>query len=68
MNDGSGMADERPKKVVASFLRSLQVSPDDWDTWRQTMICDDTTTIGEIREWVGTMMPKLHIWLDESDK
>ena len=59
--------DERPK-VVASFLRSQQVSPDDWDSWRQTMICDDTTTIGEIREWVGTMMPKLHIWLDEFDK
>jgi len=55
----------RTVKTVASMRYSSQISPDDWDVYRKTMICTDSTTVGQIRAW--TNGGPLHVCLDEAD-
>ena len=52
-------------KVIASMKWSAQISPDDWDVYRRTMICADNTTIGQIKAWAKC--EKLHVMLDGAD-
>ena len=52
-------------KTVASMKCSVQISPDDWDVYRKTMICTDNTTIGQIKAWANGS--PLHVCLDEAD-
>lgn len=39
-------------KYIAQYHSTVQVSPDDWERISPALAVDDSTTIGEIREWV----------------
>ena len=54
-------------KTVASMKCSCQISPDDWDVYRKTLVCTDDTTIGEIRAWANAKNGGLHLMLDDAD-
>ena len=41
-------------KAVAHFKQSGQISPDDWDVWTCALEVDETTTIGQIFDWMKT--------------
>lgn len=38
-------------KYIATFKTSYQISPDDWAVTNPTLSIDETTTIGEIKNW-----------------
>jgi hypothetical protein len=38
-------------KYVISFDLTVQVAHDKWDRTRMTMLGDDDTTLGQIKEW-----------------
>jgi len=38
-------------KFIASFEKTVQVAEDSWRVSLQTLLCDENTTIGQIREW-----------------
>lgn len=40
------------KEYVAQFKTATQYSPDDWKSVSPSLKVDDTTTIGQIREWM----------------
>lgn len=44
--------EETKIKAVASFKQSAQISPDDWDSWMNTLEVTENTTIGEIFKWM----------------
>ena len=39
------------REYAVAFKKSQQISPDDWETCYPTLKVNDSTTIGEIREW-----------------
>ena len=59
-------------KFIAMFKRSVQISPDDFDVWHETKICDEHTTLGEIHEWMRGKRDyekaKLHIEISQADE
>ncbi len=38
-------------KFIASFEKTIQVAEDSWRVSLQTLLCDENTNIGQIREW-----------------
>lgn len=52
---------------IASQKRSMQIAPDEWDVWLDTMVCQETTTIGEIVERFRGFHG-LHIRVDQEAK
>lgn len=38
-------------RYIAQFQTANQISPDDWAGSTPTLLVEDHTTIGEIREW-----------------
>jgi hypothetical protein len=40
-------------EYIAQFKTAEQYSPDDWKAVSPTLKVDDTTTIGQIREWMA---------------
>lgn len=42
------------KEFVASFVRTIQVSPDDWELETLNLKLTEETTIGEIVYWINT--------------
>lgn len=38
-------------KIVASFEKTVQTSEDSWGVRLQTLLCDESTTVGQIRDW-----------------
>jgi hypothetical protein len=38
-------------RFIASFEKTVQLTEDHWGVTLQTLLCDENTTIGRIREW-----------------
>ena len=58
-------------KCVASRKRSIQISPDDFDVWNETLICHADTTVGEIRAWATRNREAtgpMHVMLDDAEE
>ncbi len=54
---------EEGMKFIASYEHTFQVTEDSWRVGLRTLMCDENTTIGEIKDWyskslkVGPAMP-----------
>ena len=56
------------KKIVASFKRASQISPDAWDTWLEVKVCRRETTIGEIIDWYKSYGYKQSIGIEITEE
>lgn len=46
------MKDDKPAEYIAQFKTVQQISPDDWELATPSLKVTDSTTIGEIRQWM----------------